>query len=120
MGLVGDEDELLATPRANASFDEADGEYMRTWTSPDLPNPEFISLLKVFPILITRRPLPRFPVTSDSRRPPDIEEGEDDQVEGKEIRFGTGCMWVSSKQRSDGFEGGWWTRFVLWWRRLFC
>ena len=122
VGLVGDEDELLATPRVNTTFEDTDGEYMRTWTSPDLPNPELISLLKVFPIFITRRPLPRFPVTSDSRRPPDIEEGEDDPVESKEIRvrFGTGSMWVSSKQRSDGFEGGWWTRFVLWWRRLFC
>ncbi|KIM74344.1 hypothetical protein PILCRDRAFT_707498 [Piloderma croceum F 1598] len=120
MGPAGDEDELLATPRTNAPFDDSDGEYMRTWTSPDLPNPEFISLLKAFPIFITRRPLPRFPVASYPRRSPDIEEGEDDQVEGKEIRFGTGSMWVSSKQRSDGFEGGWWTRFVLWWRRLFC
>jgi hypothetical protein len=109
-----------ATTQANATFEDADKEYLRTWTSPDLPNPEFISLLKVFPAFITRRPLPRFPVTSDFRRPPDIEEGEDDPVEGKEIRFGTGSMWVSSKQRSDGFEGGWWTRFLLWWRKLFC
>lgn len=119
---AGDQDELLATPRGHAIFDDTDAEYMRIWTSPDLPNPEFISLLKVFPTFITRRPLPRFPVSSDPRRPADIEEGEDDRDrgEGKEIRFGTGSMWVSSKERTDGYQGGWWTRFVLWWRRLFC
>lgn len=117
---VGDEDEPSTTPPVNATFDDTDGEHMRTWTSPDLSNPEFVSLLKIFPVFITRRPLPRFPVISGSRRSPDIEEGEDDPVEGKEIHFGTGSMWVSPKERSDGFEGGWWTRFLLWWRRLFC
>jgi len=103
-------------------FDDTDAEYSRIWTLPDLPNADFISLLKVFPVFITRRPLPRFPLSSDPRRQIDIEEGEDDRErgEGKEIRFGTGSMWVSSKQRSDGYQGGWWTRFVLWWRRLFC
>lgn len=50
----------------------------------------------------------------------DIEEGEEERGEGKEIRFGTGTMWVSSKRRSEGYKGDWWTRFVLWWRRLFC
>jgi len=115
--LRGEEDELLDI---NTTFDDTDGEHMRTWISTDLPNPEFISLLKVFPTFITRRPLPRFPVIPISHRPPDLEEGEDDPVEGKEIRFGTGSMWVSSKPRRDGFEGGWWTRFLLWWRRLFC
>jgi len=118
LGPLGDEEES-ATPRADATFDDA-GEHLRTWTSPDLPNPEFISLLKVFPAFITRRPLPRFPVITDPRRPSDIEEGEDDPAEGKEIRFGTGSMWVSSRDRSDGFEGGWWIRFILWWRMLFC
>jgi len=117
-----DQEELLVTPRGNTVFDDIDTEHMRIWTIPDLSNPEFISLLKVFPPFITRRSLPRFPVTSDPRRHADIEEGEDDRErgEGKEIRFGTGTMWVSSKQRNDDYQGGWWTRLVLWWRRLFC
>lgn len=115
-----DEDELLTTPRVNTTYDDADGQHMRTWTSPDLSNSEFISLLKVFPAFVTRRPLPRFPVVPNSRRPPDVEEGDDYPVEGKEIHFGTGSMRVSSKQRSSGFQGGWWTSFVLWLRKVFC
>jgi hypothetical protein len=89
---------------------------------PIFPTQNLSPYLKFFHLFITRRSLPRFPVTSDPRRHADIEEGEDDRErgEGKEIRFGTGTMWVSSKQRSDGYQGGWWTRFVLWWRRLFC
>ena len=110
--------ELLLTPYGQ-QFEESDKDYLRIWTAPDLPNPEFVSLLKVFPTFITRRPLPRFP-PSDPHRHPDIEEGDNERGEGKEIQFGTGSMWVSSRQRSDGFEGGWWTRFVLWLRRLFC
>lgn len=93
--------------------------YLRVWTTPDLPNPEYLSLLTIFPSFITRGSLPRFPVTSHPRAA-DIEEGEEDRGEDKEIRFGTGSMWVSVKQRGDGYKGGWWTRFVLWWRRLFC
>lgn len=115
-----DDGELLLTPRfQQTTFDDSDKDYLRVWTAPDLSNPEFASLLKVFPTFITRRPLPRFP-PSDPHRQPDIEEGDNERGEGKEIQFGTGSMWVSSKQRSDGFEGGWWTRFVLWLRRLFC
>ncbi|KAI6032850.1 hypothetical protein F5J12DRAFT_796834 [Pisolithus orientalis] len=93
--------------------------HMRTWTAPDLSNPEYLSLLTVFPSFITRRPLPRFPVSKNPRAT-DIEEGEDGRGEGKEIRFGTGTMWISSKRRSEGYRGHWWTRFVLWWRGLFC
>ncbi|KAF7984225.1 hypothetical protein HWV62_16030 [Athelia sp. TMB] len=118
--LTFDEDVFLETPRGNATFDDSDAEYLRTWTSPDLPNPEFISLAALFPAFISRRPLPRFPVSSDPRRQADIEQGEDERGEGKEIRFGTGSMWVGSKQRAEGFEGGWWTRLKLWWRRTFC
>ncbi|KAG2016143.1 hypothetical protein CC2G_009342 [Coprinopsis cinerea AmutBmut pab1-1] len=92
-------------------------EYMRIWTSPDLTDPELLELLKLFPSFVSRRPLPRFPVQPS--RQPDIEEGEDDSLEGKQIHFGTGSMWVSSKPRSDGWDGSWWTRFVLWWKRLF-
>ncbi|KAJ7496090.1 hypothetical protein B0H11DRAFT_883840 [Mycena galericulata] len=99
-------------------FDDADEEFLRIWTSPDLPNPEFMDLLRVFPTFITRRALPRFPVVADTPR--DIEEGFDVGGEARVLRFGTGTMRVSSLQRSDGWEGSWWTRFRLWWKQLFC
>lgn len=102
----------------NASENDIEEEYMRVWTSPDLTDPELLQLLNLFPAFVSRRALPRFPVSTASR-PADIEEGEDAD-ESLRVRFGTGSMWVSSKQRSDGWEGSWWTRFVLWWRRLFC
>lgn len=116
---ANDGDLLLRTCVERSTFEESDKDHLRVWTVPDLPNPEFVSLLKVFPTFITRRPLPRFP-PSDPHRQPDIEEGDNERGEGKEIQFGTGSMWVSSRQREDGFEGGWWTRFVLWLRRLLC
>lgn len=114
-----EEDQQLAPLRSEMPAEEADDMYLRVWTTPDLPNPEYLSLLTIFPSFITRGSLPRFPVTSHPRAA-DIEEGEEDRGEDKEIRFGTGSMWVSVKQRGDGYKGGWWTRFVLWWRRLFC
>ncbi|KAJ7187979.1 hypothetical protein C8R46DRAFT_1053238 [Mycena filopes] len=98
------------------AFDE-DDEFLRIWTSPDLPNPEFIDLLRVFPSFITRRALPRFPVVS---APKDLEEGLDVGGEGKVLRFGTGTMRVSSIPRSEDWEGGWWSRFCLWWKQVFC
>lgn len=109
---------LLPPLRSELDIEESDV-HMRTWTAPDLSNPEYLSLLTVFPSFITRRPLPRFAVAKNPRVA-DIEEGEDERGEGKEIRFGTGTMWVSSKHRSEGYRGHWWTRFVLWWRGLFC
>jgi hypothetical protein len=27
-------------------------------------------------------------------------------------------MWISTKERSEGWEGGWWERFVNWFRRV--
>ncbi|KAF7361662.1 hypothetical protein MVEN_00509600 [Mycena venus] len=101
-----------ATPKANATgsafyaddpFDE-DEEFLRIWTSPDLSNPEYMDLLKVFPGFITRRTLPRFPVMP---APKDIEEGFDVGGEGgRSLQFGTGTMWVSAVPRVDGWEGG--------------
>lgn len=114
------EEELQLTPlRSEVPAEEADDVYLRIWTIPDLPNSEYLSLLTVFPSFVTRGSPPRFPVSSHPRTA-DIEEGEEERGEGKEIRYGTGSMWVSAKQRSDGYKGGWWTQFVLWWRRLFC
>ncbi|KAF9222744.1 hypothetical protein BS17DRAFT_783321 [Gyrodon lividus] len=112
------EEERLPPLRSEFAIEEADV-HLRIWTTPDLPNPEYLSLLTVFPSSITRRALPRFAISTHPRAA-DVEEGEEERGEGKEIRFGTGTMWISSKQRSDGYQGGWWTRFVLWWRRLFC
>jgi hypothetical protein len=114
--ITGDDIQPIA--RYDNSRFEPTEEYLRIWTSPDLPNSEFLALLDVFPSFITRRPLPRFPVSSVSRDA-DIEEGEEERGEGKEIRFGTGTMWVSSKLRSDGWEGTWWCTFKMWWRRIF-
>lgn len=103
--------------RGEPDFGDSDEEYMRIWTSPDISNPELLELLKAFPAFVSRRPLPRFPVSA--ARQLDIEEGEDGG-EGKRIHFGTGSIWVSSKLRLNGWNGDWWTRFILWWRRLFC
>ncbi|KAF9233326.1 hypothetical protein BU15DRAFT_90395 [Melanogaster broomeanus] len=115
-----EEGELLPPLRSEFAMEESDDDsHLRIWTAPDLVNPEYLSLLTVFPSFITRRPLPRFRISSHPRAP-DIEEAEEERGEGKEIRCGTGSMWISSKQRSDGYKGGWWTRFVLWWRRLLC
>lgn len=118
-GQDAEEEQGLAPLRSEVPVEEADDVHLRIWTTPDLSNPEYLSLLTVFPSFITRRSPPRFRVSSHPRVA-DIEEGEEVRGEGKEICFGTGSMWVSAKQRSDGYKGGWWTRLVLWWRRLFC
>ncbi|KAL7281721.1 hypothetical protein ACG7TL_005039 [Trametes sanguinea] len=111
-------DDLFARPPPEREFCESD--YMRTWTAPDLTNPEFLSLLTLFPPFISRNTLPRFPVTSLSRRPADIEEGEALDTDRQEIKVGTGTMWLGTKRRTDGWQGNWWTRFKLWLARMFC
>ncbi|KAF8210580.1 hypothetical protein K438DRAFT_1929594 [Mycena galopus ATCC 62051] len=103
-------------------FDQDDDEceVLRIWTAPDLPNPEFVDLLRVFPGFVTRRALPRFPVLP---APKDLEEGSLDAEAGERarlLRFGTGTMWVGGIARGDGWEGGWWTRWCLWWKQVFC
>lgn len=95
---------------------DADG-HMRTWIAPDLSNVEYLALLKVFPTFVMRSTLPRFPVTKPAR---DVEEGGDLQDSHKDIRVGTGTMWIGSQARRPGWEGGWWIRFKLWLRTLFC
>ena len=45
----------------------------------------------------------------------DAELGEPDET----LRSGTGRMWVGTKERSDGWRGGWWIRFKAWWHRIF-
>ncbi|KAJ3811187.1 hypothetical protein F5876DRAFT_40234 [Lentinula aff. lateritia] len=114
-GSALDED---ITPIIETLGDDSEEEYMRTWTSSDLTNPEYLNLVKVFPSHITRRTLPYFSIPSPKKLS-DLEAGLDDAAEGKQVRFGTGTLQVSSMQRTDGWEGGWWTRFLLWWRQLF-
>jgi hypothetical protein len=117
---VHDAEEHAAPSRPDLNvFDETEDGFLRKWTSPDLSNPEYIALLDLFPGFTKRRAVPYFPVARDSRHP-DIEEAEDERGEGKEIRFGTGTMWVSPKLRREGWEGGWWSRFLMWWRRTFA
>ena len=108
------------SPRSNDVQLPGCDDFMRTWTSPDLSDPEYISLLSVFPPFITRKTLPRFPTTHPSRRLADLEEGDDAEGESNRIRVGTGTMWVGPKSRSPGWRGGWWTRFKLWLRSVFC
>ena len=96
-------------------------EYMRTWTAPNLTNPEILQLLKLFPTFITRRATPRFPESmSDSRSPSDLEAGREYPAAVGEIRVGTGRMWVSALSRTEGWEGSWWTKFKNWWQQVFC
>ncbi|KAF6764210.1 hypothetical protein DFP72DRAFT_999263 [Ephemerocybe angulata] len=139
-GYVGeDSEEGMGGVRRRDPFGLEDGleeeepeEYMRTWIAPDLANPELLELLKLFPTFITRRPLPRFPqagtVASGNgigtqrrrRASSDLERGYGEGGGGEErIRVGTGAMWVGERSRADGWEGSWWVRFVLWWKRVF-
>jgi len=108
-------DELL--PPSQLEFDDCEEEFLRIWTSSDLTNPEYLDLLKAFPSFIARRPLPRFPAPPSEG---DIEEAFEANTEGRHLRFGTGSMWVTLRPRSDGWEGSWWSRFCLWWRKVFC
>lgn len=92
----------------------------RIWTVPDLTNPEYSSLLKLFPSFISDKTLPRFPAPSRSKRKEDIEAGEEQTEEPSEIRFGTGMIRLGGPHRTGPWQGGWWTRFTLWCKTLFC
>ena len=115
--------EDIFNPRPAPTYgpEDIEEEYMRIWTSPDLTNPEICQLLKLFPAFITRRATPRFPDNaSNLRPPPDLEAGQEPSSLVGEIRIGTGKMWVSVRPRTQGWEGGWWTKVKSWWHRLFC
>lgn len=95
-----------------------DEESFRIWTSPDLSNSDYLSLIALFPSFVTRHTLPYFPSAPLSR---DVEEAFDDfSREDRSIRCGTGTMWLGPQQRSPGWEGGWWSRFLFWWKKTFC
>jgi hypothetical protein len=92
----------------------------RIWTAPDLANPEYTSLLELFPSFVSAKTLPRFPAPSRPKQKQDIEEGEE-QTEGPfEIRFGTGMIRLGGPQRAGQWRGGWWARFTSWCKTLFC
>ena len=91
----------------------------RIWTAPDLTNPEYSSLLRLFPSFTSAKVLPRFPSPSKSRKQ-DIEEGEEQTEEPFEIRFGTGMIRLGGPQRTGQWRGGWWARFASWCKTLFC
>jgi len=109
-------DDPVSSRRSDFLHEDPEEEHLRLWTSADLSNPEYLDLLKVFPSFITRQTLPRFP--NNPPQDPDLEAGY--ASDGQRIRFGTGTMWLSSKPRMDGWQGGWWTIFILWLRRTFC
>jgi hypothetical protein len=113
----------IFNPRPAATYGSAeiDEELMRIWVSPDLPNPEILQLLKVFPTFITRRATPRFPSESPHSHPlSDLEAGQESSPGAGEIQIGTGKMWISTQPRVEGWEGNWWTKIKNWWHRLFC
>ncbi|KAG6378319.1 hypothetical protein JVT61DRAFT_14040 [Boletus reticuloceps] len=70
------EEELQLAPLRSDVPSEEDDVYLRIWTTPSLPNPEYLSLLTVFPSFVTRGSPPRFPISSHPRVT-DIEEGEE-------------------------------------------
>ncbi|KAI0789113.1 hypothetical protein C8Q75DRAFT_718637 [Abortiporus biennis] len=116
---VGEIQDFISLNVAGLELPDAE-QYLRIWTSPDLSDPEYLSLLNIFPAFVMRHPLPRFPVPSATRRLPDEEQGEDLETAKGDIRVGTGNIWLGYKERSPGWQGNWWTRFKLWFRRLFC
>lgn len=114
------DDDQFDNGYSRSEFSDSDG-YMRTWIFPDLTDPEIHSLLRLFPAFVTRHPLPRFTVSPSPHQSllQDIETGKVPPEERK-IKIGTGGMWLGTRVRTSGWEGGWWTRFILWWRSLFC
>ncbi|KZT42428.1 hypothetical protein SISSUDRAFT_980023 [Sistotremastrum suecicum HHB10207 ss-3] len=113
----------LSKSQMNTDYERPPEKTLRTWVVPDLSNAEFHSLESLFPTFVSTRGHARFTMGA-SRRKFDLEEGLDqDEGEGtdpEDIRCGTGRIWIGSEERGEGWNGGWWTRFVDWWKRLFC
>ena len=95
---------------------------MRIWTAPSLSNPEFMSLLSIYPPFLTRRTLPRFLPSSNVNNKSALTDIEAGIIAGadfrEEIRVGTGVLWIGSQERSGLWRGSWWERFKAWIRRL--
>lgn len=95
---------------------------LRIWTAPSLSNPEFMSLLSIYPPFLTRRTLPRFLPSSNVNNKSALTDIEAGIIAGadfrEEIRVGTGVLWIGSQERSGPWRGSWWERFKAWIRRL--
>jgi hypothetical protein len=103
-----------------SGFDKLEEQHLRVWVAPDLSNPEFQSLLSLFPSSISRREIPSFKPPGGKSRIQDIEAGLVAE-EKMEIKCGSGRMWIGDFERSlSTMKGGLWDRFVTWWRSIFC
>jgi len=113
--------DVFSAAMGEISEEHPDAEdYLRIWVAPDLSDPELLSLLKLFPSFVMRHPLPRFPISQSTAKPvADIEAGDPALESEQQLKIGTGNMWLGYKTRSPGYHGSWWTRFVLWWKRVF-
>lgn len=95
---------------------------LRIWSTPPLSNPEFISLLSLYPSFLTRRALPRFPSISKAKSKhaildPEVSVSQNSELR-EEVRVGTGVLWVGTRERSGPWKGSWWERLKAWLRRL--
>lgn len=106
----------------DGGFDRLDEQRLRIWVAPDLSNPEYLSLLALFPSNISQREVPLFkPPSRKSRKQHDLESGLSAGEEKEEVECGTGRMWVGATERSlSMLRGGLWDRFLSWWRSIFC
>jgi len=107
------------SPSPRDTFPEVEPQ-SRIWTAPDLTNPEYSSLLRLFPSFVSAKALPRFPAPSKSKRKRDIEEGGEQTEDPFEIRFGTSMIRLGGPERTGQWRGGWWARFASWCKTLFC
>src|SRR5258708_30025435 len=99
---------------------------LRTWIfPPSVANPEIHKLMRLFPSFIVQRSAGRFP-TNDVAEPNKgsermLEEGRGAGEEGTErdVKLGTGRMWVSVIEREDRWRGGFWDRVLQWFKNIF-
>ncbi len=81
--------------------------------------------MRLFPSFIVQRSAGRFP-TNDVAEPNKgsermLEEGRGAGEEGTErdVKLGTGRMWVSVIEREDRWRGGFWDRVLQWFKNIF-
>jgi len=102
-------------------YDKLDEQNLRVWVTPDLSNPELLSLISLFPTSITRREVPLFKPPGVKGRKRDLEAGLGEDEEKVEINCGTGRMWIGTTERSlSTMKGSLWDRFISWWHSIFC
>lgn len=122
-GSIAEDLSYLKQPRRlsrpDLSIDDLEDVSLRTWIAPDLPDSELLCLLALFPHFVAAQNVPRFPIGTPVKQS-DLEQGLAAEVtEDKQIRCGTGVLWVGPRHRSEGWRVGWWTRLTLWLRRTF-